>query len=228
MGAVFTDIQKYVELSIFHALRLQAVEDGYLPDITDEVLFPRTNVGYAAYLAAITNISTTKGFAVEIFNNSNPEEKNSKKTPRIVIITEEISPGEVGSPNYNYSNANAGYHDKLRLPDATVDISFRIHVLAGNAQEYTYLSNLLFGVLPIRNYIPLYDVVNATFLLELGASYPAMEFGESLIERVYRYVARDLYMTEPVSTNVVHSLIEINMYYNMASRGVQSWFQLQS
>ena len=203
MPKPLSSIQELVELTVFHNLRTEIVSQGYLPDITT---YANSEAGYTAYKAALTAIAnSSKNFAVEVYNNSNPDYKGLAKLPRIVMISELMVPGEIGANGtYEYQVTAGETFSKLYRPPQTVDFAFNLHVIADNAPQLRVMNAMIANSLPLRGYIPAFlrtglnssvfnffiENISATPLPILRTeNFAAMEY-------VYRYQVKDIFLTE--------------------------------
>ena len=196
-----TIIQK-VERSFFHAIRKQAVAKGYLPDIY--TFLPDSDSNTVLYNNAITAIKVVKGFAIEVFNTSNPQAKGIKKIPRIVLIPGSRLPGDLGgSPDRRYFITGDTYSAKIQPPQ-TVNFQFEVSLLSNTTQQSRILNSLVALALPKRGYIEFYDdPTNLLFIRQYTyRDYPITI--EGIMEETYYYEAMDIFDTEDevVKTNI--------------------------
>jgi len=215
MAKVLSSTQELVELTLFDAMRKEIVSQGYLPDI---FLYPNSPAGSSAYSSAITSISNgDKGFAVEVFNNSNPEYKGVKRLPRIILITEMMVPGDVGGDGKEVytstiENGSTIWNAHIRPPQ-TVDFTFMVHVLSNNAVQARILNAMVANALPLRGYVPAHlgTVNNDVFNLFIENISHAIlpSFDMAMLEYAYRYQVKDLFFTSDVYTNTYAALQEI-------------------
>ena len=155
MPKALSTIQELIELTLFHNIVDEVVSQGYLPDVS---AFPDTEAGYASFQAALSTVVDNKGFAVEVFNNSNPTFKETKKLSRIVLLSEMYMPGEVGGDQSRFY-----VHDPIRdiyevliRPPQTVDFTFNIHLIADTAYQNRLLTSMVANAIPLRGYIPVF------------------------------------------------------------------------
>ena len=197
-------LQELVELTIFHNLRLEVVSQGYIPDIFN---YANTSAGYTAYQAAVTAIANgTKNFAVEVYNNSNPDYKGLAKLPRIVIISELMMPGDVGGSGtreYRPIEHSSTFR-VLTRPPQTVDFAFNLHVLADNAPQLRIMNAMIANSLPLRGYMPAFkrsglNLDTFNFFIENVSAMPLPILKTenfAAMEYVYRYQVKDLFMID--------------------------------
>lgn len=198
-----SNMQEVVELTLFHSILQECIDKGYSPDIRNTTLYPSTTVGVAAYKAAQEAIITAQGFTVEVFNNSNPDYKGHKTPPRIVIITEDPLPGDIGAgPDRIYIASENGAIPAI-LPPESYDITFSVHIIANNAKQHRRLVSLLANSIPSRGYLPIsprYGLSDFNIFVR-NISYTSLPSAiDGLIERVWRYEVKDVFLTEYVKT----------------------------
>jgi len=189
-----------VERSIFHSIRLELVDKGYLPDIT---LFPDTDQGVIDYNNALKAIATIQGYVIEIFNNSSPHAKNMQRVPRIVFVPGQFLPGSLGgSPDRQYTVNNSdplkpGFFQASIQPPQTSDFNFEIYLLAKEARQIRIMLSVIALALPKRGYIPLYNEADKKiFIRQISyRSQPDATYGVN--EHIYMYQVQDIFETEP-------------------------------
>lgn len=230
-----SNIQEVVELTLFHAIRTEVVSQGYLPDITT---FANTQAGSDAYYAAINAIATgAKGFAVEVFNNSNPEYKGLKKIPRIVLLSEMYMPGDVGGTGNRYYvekkvNGNTVY-DVYSRPPQTVDFSFSIHLVCDSAVQYRVLVAMLANAIPLRGYIPAFKRTGLNsddfnFFIQNISFADLPVTSEAVMEYVLRYEVKDVLLVEYISLiETVPALKEIIMDMYEQDKKLTNFLRIQ-
>jgi hypothetical protein len=190
------NIQHIIELSIFHSIRGECVARGYLPNVSS---YPDDDEGFRAYQEDIKNIVADKGFAIEVFNNSNPKSKGFKKAPRIVIITEDFSESETGldtTPRY-YTNPDGESLREERMPPMLNDFTFNVHVLAETAAQLRVLTGIVAITVPHLEGLPAYlegypDEEPFWFLVKKIGSFKVPLASDELIEHIYRFTVPDL------------------------------------
>lgn len=214
MPKPLSEVQELIELTLFHSLRKTVVDNGYCPDI---MLYPNDSAGSSQYISDLKAITIAKGFSIEVFNNSNPDHKGSKKLPRIVLISENYMPGEVGGDQSRfYTKLGDGKFQVLQRPPQVVDFSFKVYVDAETARQSRVCLGIVANALPTRGYIPIYQPFsnftpsNLFILQNTFFSVPAM--GDSVIEHVYGYVIKDVWLEEySTLLGIVPPLREVNL-----------------
>jgi hypothetical protein len=189
-----SQIQQRIERSVFEALRQVAVEEGYLPDLTDTGLFgsaPYTAANEAAWTAALVSIVNAKGFAIEIFGHS--VTKGIKAVPRIVFISRRTMPGEIGAPQAPfYDKANSG---ALQLPLEASNFFFDIHAVSGSAAQDRVLNAIISKALGQKKYIDWYDDEDSEdkLFIKNVSYFDIPDPIEGQEEKVYSYEAPDIF-----------------------------------
>lgn len=190
------DIQEALERSVFHALRLRTVEEGYLPNIDN---YDVTNANLAtakaaqqSYRDAIDTIVTNQGFAIEVFNYTPPNEKGVLKSPRIVLKTEAFLPGELGlDTTGDYIKQQDGTFTKKQNPSLVSDFYFNVHVNAITSKQLRVLNGIIATTLPRRGYMKWYtdaQMKHSENLMVYYISHSDFTWqAEGIIEKVYRY-----------------------------------------
>lgn len=219
------NIQDLVELTIFHAIRKECVGRLLLPDITT---YPNTPQGYLDYQDALLDIANgPAGFAVEVFNNSNPQYKGTKKPPRIVIISENFLPGTTGVDGMECYEDLGPDIQGYTLPNMLVDFTFRVHLIASTNAQIRELNSILGKAIPHMGYKTLLldeypDEGEQTFFINnIGFSDYTLA-SDDLLERVYRYEVNDLLNSELIAyTSKYSKLVEmtINSHINQEILG---------
>lgn len=209
----YTNIQNLLEITVFEQIRLQLVAESYLPDILNTTLFPRTEAGYLSWLTAIADIPKgLQKFPIEIFNNGNPENKGEKKMPRIVIVTEDFLPGDIGYPIVDYEQISESEYRLINPQNTSLNLNMRVVLIAETALQQQTLTQILFGVMPTRGYLTL-SGTTTPILFELAASFPTIDYGEGILERAYRYSIKDLYLSDgTIITSNIAPLDELRFY----------------
>lgn len=198
MPKPLSEVQELIELTIFHSIRKTIVENGYCPDI---MAYSNDQAGSAQYWADFESITNAKGFSIEVFNNSNPDRKGSKKLPRIVMISENYMPGEVGGDQSRFYTPLPGNQFKvIQRPPQVVDFSFKVHVLAETARQYRTCLSIMANAIPTRGYIPIYQpfgtFTSCNLFIQNNTYFAVPAMGDSLLEYVYGYVVKDVWLEE--------------------------------
>lgn len=207
------DVQDRVEKSVFEAIRLKLVAEGYLPDIASGA-FPNTPQGDVAYEAAMSAIAQAQGFAAEVYGHSSALAKGNKRTPRISIITRRIMPGDIGM------NIRGGFSPDPLDPDTTqklkpslqsANLHLDINVVPGRAIEDRALHAILAEALSTWSYIPLYDDPTESFFIRQFNFYDLPDNRNGIEEKVYSYEVPDLYLYEGIVTRAIPPISQITV-----------------
>jgi len=194
--------EELIERSFFHSVRKELVDKGYLPDITDTVTYPDTPAGIAAWDNAISNIISSKGFAIEVFGFSSARSKGMKKTPRIVIHNSSTLPGTVGGDGTYFFRKNpSGTYSQVKAPPQSVDFILQV-MLTGETSEHMRIMNAIIALaLPRRGYIHFYNNPDQNFFIENTGSNSYNNSQENQMDRIIAYTVNDLYDIEEIIMN---------------------------
>lgn len=199
---MLSNLQEILERSIFEKIRQILVGEGYLPDITDEVRYPRnpngsfTAIANANWEADLTTIRNTKGFAIELFNYSSPDAKGTKKVPRIVIETDRSMPSELGAPAAAYTLVDPDNDEqflKQPLPYKASTFYFNVHLVGNTSRQMRILNAVLAKALDNVKYIPYYTEPTQLFFIQQTGYFEVPGQQEGLEEKVYQFEVPDLF-----------------------------------
>ncbi len=186
-----------VERSLFHAIRKEVVDKGYLPDIT---LYPNTDVGVQSYNADLANIKANNGFAIEVFGVGSSQKKYDKKTPRIVIDRLNTLPGALGgSPGRIYTgivNDNALSPESFRvslMPPQSTDFTYSVILTYETAEQARILFQLLALALPKRGYITQFNNPVKYMFVKQANFYELVDQDKGTTDSVYTYTVEDIF-----------------------------------
>jgi hypothetical protein len=192
-----SNLQQRVERSIFEAIRLILVAEGYIPDIADTGTFgtePFSAANQVAWDAALATRVAAKGFAVEEYNHS--LEPGTRKVPRIAIIPRRSMPGDLGSPNQPFYQASPIDPKTLvgvKLPLETTHFYFDIHLVSGSTAQGRVLNAVVGKALGNKKYIPYYDDPGSLLFIRQYNYYDIPDPIEGQEEKIYAYEVPDLY-----------------------------------
>lgn len=194
MGLINT--QEIVERSIFESIRKRIVEEGYLPDIAN---YPNTAAGYGNYQSAIDAVKNSQGFAAEVFGHGSSQSKQLKRVPRIAIITRRVFPGDIGglaTPHYEKDPLNPNNIMKVLMDSQTSDLQIDIHLVSNSAKQDRFLNAIVGAVIGRRKYLKVYNdpEQKQTFFIHQYSYYELPDTLEGIIEKVYSYEVKDLYL----------------------------------
>lgn len=202
---MYSEIEKHLERSIYHAIRKKAIEFGYALDLTTYQLTPEgfiaTAEEQARYDADLSNLRASKGFAIEIFGYSNNHNVGRKKPPSIVIETESFLPGMTGldrTPQY-VKNIDGTFSVK-QGPSLTSDLFFSVKVIANTVEQMRVLHQIKVNSIPRLGYMPWYfnDGLKAdkNIMVKYDSMADVSWLDEGIIEKVYRYEIVDAHEVE--------------------------------
>lgn len=190
-------IQSDIQRSIYEAIRLVCVAEGYTPDIS---LYASNSTGQASYDTALQSIVSTKRFAIEIFSASSNQYKGPKKVPRITIHPKRIIPGDVGLDSYT-----GGVRKKPNDPDKwvrfkpphdTTMMQFDIHLVTANAEQDVILNAILFKALGVRKYLPLITEPTQLFFIQQYDFYDTFDLPEGSEEKISSFQVPDIILSD--------------------------------
>lgn len=216
------NIQQRVERSIFEAIRKNIVAEGYLPDIANNTLFPKsggvlTSGGQAAWTAAINAIQeSSKKWAVEIFGVGSSDAKGLKRVPRVVIAAKRIVPGEIGfAPGFSYipHTSIIGSYNKALNPGESANMHFEITLTNESAAQSRFLNAMLQRSLGSRKYVTFEDNVNERFFIRQYNYFDLPDTKEGIEENVYSYEVQDLYIFDDSNAVVIKPILEITTQF---------------
>lgn len=204
-----SNIEEKLERTIFEALRLTSVAEGYTPNITAyDLENPNPTIAKAAqvaYDAALKTIQNSKGFAIDIFNYGPSQARGLKKVPRIAIQTEAFYPGNTGldtAPTYKFNNVTQKYEKKTSI-SLVSDFFFNIHLVANTVTQHRVLHGIMVATLPRMGYIKWYDENGLRLSHNLFVKYLSpMEadfLSEGIIEKIYRYHIPDAHEIDDIT-----------------------------
>lgn len=218
-GTPLSNIQERVERSIYESIRLEIVDKGYLPDIADDISFPKTasgaltEAGNTAWRTAQQAIKddTTKGFTIELFNFSSAQAKGLKQVPRIVIIPLDFVPGTLGGDETRYHTKNQADWSVARRPPQTSDFTVQIALVGNSAKQMRILKGIIQLAMPRRGYVKVYDNPDDVFLVLQQNFVNEPDNAEGVLEKLYLYEIPDLYETLNTPLGNVASIAEITV-----------------
>lgn len=197
--------QTIVERSTYEAIRIVLIQNGYIADET---------VGtQAQFEAAMKAIVTTKGFAIDLFGSGSNQSRETKRVPRIVISTDRVSAGELGTDNAPYlvtnpvENLSAG--TMSLAPVETVTVHFNIHIVGNTIAQERVMNAIIFQALGTKKYISNYLDSTQSFFIAQTNYYNLIDNEDGIIEKAYVYEARDLFFEDPLVISPVVAINEI-------------------
>jgi hypothetical protein len=208
------DNETLVERSLYEQLRLKVVAGGYTPNIAS---FADTPAGWAAYKTALSTIKTTKGFAIEVFGFSPPDDKGAIQSPRMVFYSDAFIPGTVGvqqTPIYT-PNADGGY-DSLTHDPLCYDLLFSCQIRASTTDQFRVLRRMLHEAFPPFVYIPVIGT-SYHFLCILSGADTRDPSREGILEGIYRYYVPDILFSQKIVEEAEAALSEITINIQIAN-----------
>lgn len=188
-STALSDIQELIERTVFERIRTELVDKGYLPDIA---IYDDTPVGVDQWESDLSDIVTSKGFAVELFSQGSNFSKGIKKIPRIVIKTGNFLEGDLGGdPRRFFEEGADGKYLAKVTPPQTADFYLDVHLVSNDIAQERFLNALLALAVPKRKYLPWYSNVNETFFIRHLNYYELDDLDQGITEKVHAYQIPD-------------------------------------
>jgi len=218
-------LQENLERSIFETIRLELVDKGYLPDITDTVRYPQSSSGMANWNSDLNTIKNDKGFYIELYGTGIGESKGIKSTPRIVIESDNFLPGALGGDplkSFIWNTDNNNY-DVYITPPQSVDFYINFRLVANSIKQLRILNSLLAISIPRRAYIKfIYDSTKSFFIRYLNY-YQEDQESSGVLEHVYAYEIPDCWDREDNNLESIASINELTLNINLQKYMDGSW-----
>jgi len=205
-----TNIFTEVERSIYEALRLRTVAEGYTPDISQ---YPNTSAGTEQYRLDLAAIKADKGFAVEIFNNTQPEAKGVIQTARISIVHGGTSMGNIGLPiQQDPIDMGDGTSGLTIGSTITNEYQYEVFLTADGLDEFRVIQGIVLQALTGRSFIEFHGVVpTQRFLNIMLSGFPSPSELRGFKEFVYAFRVPDLLTSVQTYSEVVANMQEYNL-----------------
>lgn len=218
-------VQEVIERSLFEAIRLELVDKGYLPNITNTTLYPNTQVGWDKWETDIATIAAgAKGFAIELFSGGSSESRGMKKVPRIVMDSGNFLPGALGGDPQKYFLDNDENYKALVTPPQTVDFYLNFHLISNTLAQARILNAILALAIPRRGYVPWYNITTNSFFIRYLNYFDQSDIQQGIIEHVYAYEIADAWDREDIElANVIAKIQQIEVNYNLQKYIDGSW-----
>jgi hypothetical protein len=194
---MLSNIQETIERSIYERIRLVLVEEGYLPDILD--FLPETPANYKLFQEAITTITNTKGFAIELYNHQDNLNLGALKVPRIVINPQPFLEGSLGGDGLRRYIREGLVYKSVAMPAQTSDFNCHIHLVSSTAQQTRILNALLAKAIPRRAYIPFVQELEGNFFIEQQSSFLSPDAMKGMKETIFRFSVPDLFEIDDIT-----------------------------
>lgn len=186
--------QEIVERSFYQALLDSAIRRGLTFD-------PHPYEGdQDAYAAAREQFVKDKGFILDVFGNANPQSRNMKQLPRIVVNSLSYLPGTFGINKYHNEYVN-GRWIVSETPYELTDQMLEVRLVAKTVQHIRLLNIILNESIPTRGYLKPYIYENAPFEGNIFSifsnSYDDSDMEQGVLEKVYVYSVEDTLIAIP-------------------------------
>jgi hypothetical protein len=207
-------IQSDIQRSIYEAIRLVCVAEGYTPNIT---LYTADAAGQALYDIALSGIRSSKGFAIEIFSSSSNQQKGLKKPPRITIHPARVIPGDIGLDSYTggvrRKSTDPDKWVRFKPPHDTTMMQFDIHLVTNTADQDVVLTAILFKALGVRKYLTLYNDAKQLFFIRNYDFYDTFDLPEGVNEKISSFEVPDVILSdEPETDTALINDIDVDIY----------------
>lgn len=136
-----------IENGIYEAIRLIAVADGHLPDVT--AYLPNDEAGY---IQAIQAIKDNGRKVVYVENSGSYQNRENLEENCIIIDQEEAEPSATGTmsiPQYQYNEANDNY-DKVMTANGLFDLQYRVTMVCYDAEYSAIMHDIIRRALGFR------------------------------------------------------------------------------
>lgn len=221
---MFSNIEENLERSIYHRIRMKAIEYGYALDIRNYQLDTEGNLlnetEQQKYDTDLKALQVAKGFAVEIFGYSNSQNVGKKKSASIVIDVESFLPGLTGlDTTARYESIGDGKFAKFTGPSLTSDLFFGVKLICSKVKQLRVIHQIMVNALPRMGYIPWYYnnglLADKNIMLKYDSMADVSWLDEGIIEKVYRYEILDAHETlDAIISNDISAIKEINIEIN--------------
>jgi len=199
-----------LERSIYEAIRVVTVAEGFTPDVTT---YTNVQTDYDQYKADLHSIFVSKGFAIEVFNNSAPEQKGMIKTSRISIVHGGTAMGDIGLP-VQKDFADYGQTQGLVVGTTmTNEYAYEVYITARNLMEFRICQGIVLQALPARSWIGILNDPDpkTRFLNNMVSGYASPGDLRGVKEFVYAYTVPDLLTSLYSETEVIPNMIEYSL-----------------
>lgn len=215
MGHIsISDIEQLLERTVFEALRLETVDNGYLPDIVS--FLPNSQANYDLYQAAIQTVIGTKGFSIEIFGQASNHARGLKRVPRMVFESQMFLPGALGGDSRRFYKPSGGGFDAVLRPPQSANFFFNLHLIANTAEQLRTMQAIQALALPRRGYISLHDPTmqfptDQNIFIRNLAFQDLGNKEEGILEKLYRYEIPDTYEIDDEFLQAIAAINEITL-----------------
>jgi hypothetical protein len=196
-------LMRSLEASIYSV----ALDLGYTPN---RETYANDPVGFAAKKA---DIAVRKKFCVDIFGHGSPHDRDTKYIPRIILTGKGFLPGSLGNDaDYYYKENTQNSYDKMLAPFRSSNYRFEVELASNKSEQDSVLEYLRATGLPNLSYIPVYDNIEDTILIQYESYRDMPQLTHGLIQRTYTYSIIDIFETLPKTIGATIAKIkEINV-----------------
>lgn len=218
-------LQENLERSLFETIRLELIDKGYLPDITDTVRYSQDSSGWANWKTDLEAIKDSMGFFIELYGTGTGESKGEKSTPRIVIESDNFLPGALGGDStkgFIWNEANNNY-DVYITPPQSVDFYINFRLAANSIKQLRILNSILAISIPRRAYINFISDPTKSFFIRYLNYYQEDQESSGILEHIYAYEIPDCWDREDKSLDNVPGINDITLNVNLQKYMDGSW-----
>lgn len=208
MVEIFT--QAEVDRTLYEHLRRAVVVAGYLPDIagfSDPAAYKAARIQLKSELGEHGRLIDIMGIAVR-------SDREAESACKVVIDCKEDSPGQLGGfpVTFYEKTVDAGADSKFSkkfYPDRSSDINYELRSVADSAKYDRIIRTIIKNTFKGRRYFKTVDedgdfTEKEVFIESMGSvlvsskdSRGADLSSRDAIERVFRFVVRDVFLEEP-------------------------------
>jgi len=236
MATELTKIQEIIERSIYEAIRLEVVSQGYLPDIAAEELdgdppvlvpvYPNNQTGWDRWKEDVETIkNSSKGFVIEVFSGGTNQSRGVKKAPRIIMDPGNFLPGALGGDPLRFFSDQGDHYKALVTPPQTVDFYQNICLVCDSIAQQRIINAIMALAVPRRGYLKFYNDPTKSFFINFLNFYQQSSPTEGFIEFVYAYGIPDAWdkVDTPFSEEEIAKMVIIELHPNVQKYMDGSW-----
>jgi len=201
-------IFEILERSIYEAVRVITFAEGYTPDIT---AYPNNPLSYEQYQAALKSIQVAKGFAIEIFNNSAPEQKGMIETSRISIVHGGTPMGDIGLPVQKDDNNYGQTFGRVVGTTLTNEYLYEVFITSRNLKEFRVCQGIVQQALNSRGWINIINEPGERFLNIMTSGYSSPGELRGVKEFIYSYRIPDVLTSLYTETDVIPAMQQYDL-----------------
>ena len=198
----------YVDRALTEALRKKVVEFQRFPDVTQHSTPEQMETAKATLVA-----NTPDKQLIEVFGVGNSDSRSEKLYNRIIVDRvglKESPKSFIGQHRYE-RNANDTF-TKYEISPNLFDIDYEVRIISNSVKLDREIHTIVFSALPVKKYVKFVDDngqdKDQGFWLDFTGNVDLVK--EKFIERIFRYTARNVFITEDtVVSNNIPQLVEV-------------------